>query len=296
VVSSPGYQPAIVDPPPGKSGIVRDVALRARLRQCLEEAGLDPDDFSANEVKKLFESGAIKHASGVPIRSVVLMRTVSNPVVIDRKRPDYPSGQMLPDGHAASKRAYVGGNNHHIEIRVATDEKGQEVWSGEIVSAFDAAQRKLARLRALREAGIAKPEDLRRLAEPERRRLAPVLRSIEAAHPLVDRRDDDARGGRFVMSLCEGETLYMKHKQTGETGYFVVAKLDKPHSIVVVPHWDARAATERKDAEGRKVPNSKREQFAVTPSDLKALAPPGYDHAVKVRVSPLSKVTVLQRD
>lgn len=296
VVSSPGYKAAIVDPPPGKSGIVRDLALRARLRHCLEEAGLKADDFSANEVKRLFETGAIKHASGVPIRSVVLMRTMSDPVVIDRQRPDYASGRPLPDGEAASRRAYVGGNNHHIEIRVAVDKKGRELWSGDVVPAFVVAQRKLARLRALRDAGIGKPADLRKLAEPERRRLSPVLRSVEAAHPLVDRRDDDAKGGRFAMSLCEGEMLCMKHKQTGEVGYFVVAKLDKPRSIVVVPHWDARAATERKDAEGRKVPNSKREQFAVTPSDLKALAPPGHDHAVKVRVSPLGKVTVLERD
>jgi hypothetical protein len=92
------------------------------------------------------------------------------------------------------------------------------------------------------------------------------------------------------MSLCEGEMLMMKHKHTGEVGYFVVAKLDKPQSIVVVPHWDARAATERKDSYGRKVPNSKREQFAVTPADLKGLAPPGHDHAIKVRVSPLGEV------
>jgi hypothetical protein len=88
----------------------------------------------------------------------------------------------------------------------------------------------------------------------------------------------------------------MKHKATGEVGYFVVAKLDKPQTIVLVPHWDARAATERKDAEGRKVPNSKREQFSATPSDLKTLAPPGHEHALKVRVSPLGVVTVLNRD
>lgn len=113
---------------------------------------------------------------------------------------------------------------------------------------------------------------------------------------MVDRRDNDAAGGQFVMSLCEGETLFMKDKRSGELGYFVVAKLDKPQSIVLVPHWDARAATERKDAEGKKVPNSRREQFAATPTDLKTLAPPGRDHAVKVRVSALGSVTELDRD
>ncbi len=298
IVSSPGYTLAIVDPPPGKSGIVRDVALRARLRQCLTEAKprLDPDSFTATEIKRLAETGGIRQASGVPIRSVVLLRTMSDPVVIDRKCSDYATGQMLRDDDPASKRAYVGGNNHHIEIRIATDKKGRELWSGEIVSAFEAAQRKLARLRALREVHINRPGDSRGCSTADRLELRPVLRSIEQAHPLVDRRDDDAKGGRFVMSLCEGEMLLMKHKRTGEVDYFVVAKLDKPQSIVLVPHWDARAATERKDAEGRKVPNSKREQFAVTPSDLKALAPPGHEHAVKVRVGPLGNVTVLERD
>jgi hypothetical protein len=75
------------------------------------------------------------------------------------------------------------------------------------------------------------------------------------------------------MSLCEGEMLLMKHKHRSEVGYFVVAKLDKPQTIVLVPHWDARAATPRKNAEGNKVPDSNREQFSITPSDLKELAP-----------------------
>lgn len=292
VVSAPGYSAAIIDPPPGKSGIVRDATLRRRLRNCFEAAGLDPDNFTKAEVKKLCEAGGFRQASGVPIHSIVLLRTMSDPVVIDRKRPDYATGRMVLDDDPASRRAYVGGNNHHIEIRV--DEAGK--WSGEIVSAFEAAQRKLAKLRALREARIPRPTEFRQLPKAERRRQTPVLRAVEAAHPIVDRRDDDARGGRFVMSLCEGETLYMKHKDTGGVGYFVVAKLDKPRSIVVVPHWDARAATERKDAEGKKVPDSKREQFSVTPTDLAALAPPGHEHAVKVRVSPLGVVTVLERD
>lgn len=302
VVSSPGYKQAIVDPPPGKSGIVRDAALRDRLRQCLTENGANPDDFSANEVKKLAEAGKFRQASGVPIRAVVLLRTMSDPVVIDRRRPDHTTGRMVRDDDPASRRAYVGGNNHHIEIRA--DDKGN--WSGQIVPTFEAAQRKLARLRALREARIPKPLAFRNLPPAERAKLKPVLAAIERAHPVVDRRDDDATGGRFVTSLSEGEMLWMRRKSEesgkppGEVGYFVVAKLDKradgSGSIVVVPHWDARAATERKDAEGKKVPDSKRAQFSVTPSDLKALAPPGKPHAVKVRVSPLGVVTELERD
>jgi CRISPR-associated endonuclease Csn1 len=296
VVTSPGYSPAEIDPPPGKSGIVRDVALRERLRTCIKEAGLNPDDFSANEIKKLFESGGFRQASGVPIKSVVLLRTMSDPVLIHRKRIDYATQRMIRDDDPASIRAYVGGNNHHIEIRALKDKKGKEAWSGEIVTSFEAARRKLARLRAIREAGVPKPKLFRKLSEGEREKFTTILREMERSHPLVDRTDNDEKGGRFVMSLCEGEMLFMKHKQTGELGYFVVAKLDKPQSIVLVPHWDARSATERKDAEGKKVADSKREQFAVTPTDLAKLAPPDRPHAVKVRVSPLCVVTELPGD
>lgn len=287
---------AMDDPPPGKSGIVRDRALRNQIRRCLRSAGLDPDNFTANQIKHIVESGGIRHASGVPIRSVVLLRTMSDPVVIGRKRPDYATGAMVPDEQAASLRAYVGGNNHHIEIRAGKDKKGRDQWSGQIVTAFEAAQRKLRRLKALRAENIPRPADFRKLPEPERARLRPILAAIEKAHPLVNRDDDDALGGAFVMSLCEGEMLWMRHKVTDEPGYFVVAKLDKPRSIVLVPHWDARAAGERKDAEGKPIPDSARDQFSATPSDLARLAPPGHAHAVKVRVSPLGAVTILEKD
>ncbi len=296
-----GWVPAIIDPPPGKSGIVRDVALRQRLRQCLADAGLNPDGFSANQIKKLFEAGGVRQESGVPIKSVVLLRTMSDPVVVDRKQSDYASGQMVRSTNPAAKRAYVGGNNHHIEIRFVRDKKGRENWSGQIVSAFEASQRKLARLQAMRDAGIpTTAKAYRQLSDADRKRFKPILRDIEENHPLVDRSDNDDKGGEFVMSLCEGEMLLMRQKGTtsgpDEIGYFVVAKLDKPQGIVLVPHWDARAAGERKDAEGKPVPDSKRDQFTATPIDLKTLAPPGKSHAVKVRVSPLGKVTELERD
>lgn len=176
IVASPGYQAAIVDPPPTISGLVRDVSLRSRLRQCLIDSGLNPNNFAANQIKKLVESGRIRQASTVPIRSVVLLRSMDDPVLIDRKRPDYATGRMVRDDHPESKRAYVCGNNHHIEIRV--DDRGK--WSGQIVTAFEAAQRKLAKLRAFRQAGRPaspsppnSPSYPRLTATPSRRRSAP---------------------------------------------------------------------------------------------------------------------------
>lgn len=290
IVSSAAFVPMTVDPPPAKSGIVRDRTLRMRLRTCLEENGLDPDNFSPNDIKKLHEAGKIKQASGVPIKSMVLLRTMNDPVIIRRKRLDHATGRMVYDENPASLRAYLGGNNHHIEIR--EDDAGK--WTGEIVSAFQASQRKLQKLRAFREAGVPRPSALRKLPVEERRKWRPIIARIESEYPLVERRDTDA--GRFIMSLCEGETVWMKHKSTGEIGYFVVAKLDKPQSIVLVPHWDGRAAGERNDANGKKVPDSKRDSFPATPSDLKTLAPDNQPHARKVRVTPLGEVTILERD
>ncbi|MBX3323245.1 MAG: HNH endonuclease [Phycisphaeraceae bacterium] len=296
LIKSPAYTPATIDPPPEISGIVRDADLRRRLRLCLYENGLDPDNFKANELKKLVEAGKIRHASGVPIKSVVLLRTMSDPVLIDRKKMDYSTGRMIRDDDPASKRAYLGGNNHHVEIRVAPDKTGQAVWTGEIVSAFEAAQRNLARLGAFRAAGVPKPKVYRDLPAAEKNRWRPIIRQIEQAHPIVDRRDNDKKGGAFLMSLSEGETLYMADKTSGIPGYFVVAMIFGTSRIILVPHWDARAATGRKDSEGRKVSDSVREQFEVSPNVLKSLAPPGHPHAVKVRISPLGTVTVLERD
>lgn len=295
-VGAPGFTPAIIDPPPEMSGIVRDRTLRMRLRQCLEENGLDPDKFTSNEIKKLHESGKIAQASGVPIYSVVLLRTMGNPVIIDRKQSEYGTGRMVRDRDPNSLRAYDSQNNHHIEIR--EDAKGK--WRGDIVTAYQAAQRKLAKIRAFREAGVPRPSALRKLPVEKRREWRPTISKIEADHPMVDRNDTHA--GRFVMSLCEGEMLWMRRKPDkrgeapGAEDYFVVAKMSEGEGIVLVPHWDARAAGERKDAEGKKVPHSKRDQFAATPSDLKNLAPDGQPHARKVRVSALGEVTLLDGD
>ena len=298
---------SLEDPAPGKAGLVRDRALRTRIRQCLSEHGLDLGEFDPrknsvaggftdNELKKVIDQGGVAHSSGVPIRSVVLLRTMSDPVIVARKLQVYKTGRMIPDPDPASLRAYVAGNNHHIEIRVLKNKKGNQVWSGETVTTFETAQRKLRKLQAIRLAGVPDRKKFRKLSEADREKYKCILSEIEKSHPMVDRSDNDEKGGSFVMSLAEGETLFMKHKQTDEVGYFVVAKLVKPHSVIVVPHWDARAAGERKDSEGKKVPDSKRDSFPVTPSDLEYLAPPGHPHAIKVRVSPLGDIKHLIRD
>ncbi len=300
------------DPSPNKSGIVRDRTLRDRFRKCLRSVNLDlgvfdpkknvvRGGFTTTQLTKAMDAGAIKQKSGVPIYSFVLLRTMGDAVITSRWATDYKTGQRYKvydantgKGDAAAARAYDGRNNHHIEIRVAKNKKGDEVWTGEVVTGYQAAQRKLAKLRAFKDAGIPKLKVLRKLSKVERAKFKTELRRIEKAHPIVDRSDNDEKGGKFVMSLCEGETLKMKHKKSGEVGYFVVAELVKnKKQIVLVPHWDARKASKRKDAEGKEVPDSMRDEFMATLTDLKELSPPDHPHAVKVRVSALGEMVVI---
>lgn len=201
---------ALQDPAPAKSGIVRDRALRDRIRKCLRANGLDPDDFGAAEIKNLVAGGKLTMASGVPIKSVVLLRTNTDPVIIPRKRWDLAADRMVADDDQRTRRVYIGGNNHHIEIR---EDRRTGKWRGEIIRAFEVARR--VRLDKL---------------------------------PAVDRADHD--DARFVMSLSEGEMIYARRKdRPGDPpDYYVVCKLDKVGNscrIHFAPHWDARKASEQ---------------------------------------------------
>ena len=201
---------ALRDPTPGKSGIVRDRALRDRLRKCLRTAGLNPDRFTANEIKSLIRDGRLTMASGVPIKGIVLLRANSEPVIIPRKRWDRNAGKMVVDADPRANRVYIGGNNHHVEIREHA-ETGR--WAAGVISGFEAAKR--VRL---------------------------------CKQPAVDRADDER--GRFIMSLAEGEMIYARRADRPDEGpsCFVVCKLDRAGAscrIHFAPHWDARKASEQ---------------------------------------------------
>lgn len=260
LVKSPGYTPRMVDPPPGKSGLVRDLTLRkvlrAEIERRLKEKGIprDADSFTASDLGRLLKDGPLRMPSGVPIKRITLLRTMNDPVLIKRRKFDYATGLWRDDECPRAMRAYLGGNNHHIEIR--EDAHGR--WSGDVVRTYKAAQR------------------------------------LSAGRSLVDRSFDEARGGRFVMSLAQGDTVLMRSKEGNQIGYFVVFKLDKPQTIQFKRHWDARKATGEKDEEGRLLPDSKRDEMPVTAAQLKVLAPPGEATPIKVAVDPLGGVRRLE--
>jgi len=242
---------ALPDPSPGKSGIVRDRELRDQLRRCLTRHGLNPDQFDPKALKPLLDAGQLCMASGVPIKRVILLRTLTGPVRIDRRHWNEELDRKVPaadeETRRREQRVYVGGNNHHLEIR-EDPETGK--WSGHVVSTFDAAKR-------VRGVGQDKAD-------------------------AVDRSDID--GKRFVMSLAEGETIFCRRadRPDDEPSYYVVAKLDRTSGgrqdvVHFFAHWDARTASEQ-------------DRWKATTSTLQTLGQSPEEPPYKVQVGPLGEV------
>lgn len=198
------------DPSPGKSGIVRDRELRARIRECLRENNINPDKFTSQELRRVWEEGGLRLPSGVPIKSVILLRTNTSPVIIPGKVWNSEKEGLVADANDIRRqRVYVGGNNHHVAVY--EDIKSGK-WVGEFVTTFEAAKRV-------------------RFEKKE----------------AVDRTGNDSR--KFIFSLSEGEMIYSLRRDVdsdSSAGYYVVAKLDATRNrIVFVPHWDARLASDQ---------------------------------------------------
>lgn len=252
------------DPSPGKPGIVRDRALRDCIRKCLHRNGLDPDRFKPADIKKLVAEGKLTMASGIPIKSVVLLRTNTDPVIIPRKRWDPGANRMVPDDDPHAVRVYIGGNNHHIAIR---ENRKTGRWSGKVVRMFEAARR------------------VRPAQSPDGSR--------EGPRPAVDR--SDHANARFVMSLAEGEMIYARRKDRPEelADYFVVCKIDPSGRIHLAPHWDARKAP---PSDKKKRTSEHQDRWDAVPAHLEDCGPEPGNPPYKVHVGPLGEVHRLDRD
>jgi len=271
--------------------------LKSRVDVTKPRLRLDPDGFGSAEIQLLVKHGAIRTRSKIPIKSVVCVRTINDPAVIPPKLWDENMNRRVPDSDPRTHRAYLKKNNHHIEIRERTKRRSRQSateWVGRLVPMFDAARRNAARLKALREAGIPTERQWRRLPRNERRKFHDLVSRINAAHPLVDRSDND--DGKFIMSLAIGETVHMRHPKSNEPGYFVVFKIDPGGAIHLKSHWDARSAKGEKDKSGSPIKESRREDIRCSPRQLRDLGPEPGVPPYKVRVSPLGEVTRLERD
>ncbi|UCE99917.1 MAG: hypothetical protein JSV82_02300, partial [Planctomycetota bacterium] len=147
---------------------------------------------------------------------------------------------------------------HHIEIR--ENKKGK--WVGEVITNFDAAKRVRVKPPKPKPKGWSPPQAVNREATAK---------------------------GRFVMSLCIGEMVYMRHRDTREADYFVVFKLDGNGYIHFTPHWDAG-----RDKETERCPA--RDDIRLSAAQLKKLGVDEGEPPQKVWVGPLGDVKVLKHD
>jgi len=322
LVASGEFRRKLVDPTPGKTGIVRDRSLRRLIRSELEARGLNPDQFTAGQLKAAIDAnGPLRQKSGIPIKSAVLLWANNDPVVITRKKTSIETGKRTPIDDPRTLRIHDGQNNHHVAIR-ASGKSGK--WGGEIVPTFVVAQRLSKRQQALIEIdrayrhlrrGLTPHEraglsiEVRR-AEGERRKrewkqamkeLKPRRATVIAAHPLVDRTDNDK--STFVMSLAEGEMIYARrHDRPGAPAdYFVVRQLNRnkrggAKSIELVAHWDARKKLPSKEKKKGGDLSRFQDRWVVSPAQLASCGPEPGTAPQKVRVSPLGKVTILEKD
>ncbi|NLX13197.1 MAG: type II CRISPR RNA-guided endonuclease Cas9 [Phycisphaerales bacterium] len=254
----------LVDPALGKGGLVRDWGLRKIIRDCLAANGIDPDNFTSKMIAEFANTGKLRMPSGVPIKSIITIGPISDPVKI-AVRDRYTGKQALNTITGQPLyRFHISRNNHHSEI---LEDNNTGKWSDDCVTMFRAAQR----VRPSKDS-YSKP------VEPK---------------PAVNHSDRD--GLRFIMSLSEGETIYMRHPGSDIVDYFVVFKLS-PGRLYFIHHWDARPSALRKDVNGNTIPNSNREEISVTPADMKSLGPEPSIPPYKVRVGPLGEVTRLDYD
>jgi CRISPR-associated endonuclease Csn1 len=198
------------DIPPAKSGIIRDIELRDKIRDWLKE-----HNFSDMEKAKAYikENGLI--INGTPVRKLRVLWKLNEVKEIPRKKYDFESGRIVKDNNYKTSRVYQTQNNHHIEIR--ENEKGN--WIGEVVTNFDAAKRVRVKPPKPKPQGWTPP-------------------------PAVNR--EDTKKGRFVMSLSKGEIVHMRHPETQKDNYFAVFKIDSPNTIHFTPHTDANPASSKK--------------------------------------------------
>ena len=122
------------DVPPGKSGVIRDIELRDKIRDWLEAHGFSD---MAQAKAYLKEHGLI--INGTPVRKVRLLWKLNE--VVERPRRGFDYENSCATAKRKSLRVYQTQNNHHIEIRQNVSKKGVVKWSGDVISNFDAATR-----------------------------------------------------------------------------------------------------------------------------------------------------------
>ena len=125
---------ALDDVPPGKSGIIRDIELRDKIRDWLKKKNFSDMNKAKTYLK---EDGLV--INGTPIKKVRLLWKLNEVKEIPLEGYDYENA--TEEQKRKSLRVYQTQNNHHIEIREKVNKKGAVKWSGDVITNFDAAIR-----------------------------------------------------------------------------------------------------------------------------------------------------------
>lgn len=156
------YRKRIEDLTPKMIGDIRDPAIKRIVEDACESRGVDLN--SGKAVGKVLLDPPVTMPSGVPIKRVRIC--ISSKTMIPLRK----------DGERVTK--YVAsGDNHHVEIFETLDKKGRTVWTGRIVSRFNAHRR------------------------------------LRHGEPVVDRRGPE--GETFLMSLCNNDTVLLTADDDG---------------------------------------------------------------------------------
>ncbi|HOV34074.1 MAG TPA: type II CRISPR RNA-guided endonuclease Cas9, partial [Candidatus Hydrogenedens sp.] len=148
-----------------------DPIVRETVKKKLEELGTDNlKVFAEPENYPLMPN---KKGLKIPIKSVR----------IKKKVPVFPVGKNERVRYVATDE------NHHIEIFETVDKKGRTVWDANVVSMFEAMQRK--------------------------------KKGEEIIQRKLIRDGKEIEGAKFLFSLCKGDMVYMKDKD-GKFDYYTV--------------------------------------------------------------------------
>ncbi|HMP74167.1 MAG TPA: type II CRISPR RNA-guided endonuclease Cas9 [Kiritimatiellia bacterium] len=275
------YPVAQDDPPLGRNSyLIRDPSLRVILRNQLLALGVDVDTCSKTALKAALTSNAFSLPSGVPIKKVVCYRTIAEPVI-------YEYTSAVDPEHREVNRVYMGRNTHHVEIRETSEGK----WKGCAITMNDVAAQNALKLKALHDCKMRYPD------ESERNLRKQCLRRTQLDFPLVNRRD--TQDGRFVMSLCEGETLLMKNPETGLPDVFAVVKIAVQGPKIAFKHHSIQKGPDKPEKTSKDVlvTSSSIPLIEITPGSLlgKHSLPNGSPPR-KVKITPLGSITFVDRD
>ncbi len=156
--------------------------------------------LSANEVEKIFDphvraqvASAVREAGGDPKKAFGSLRDgfcytdqKGRERRVDKVRIK-ASIEAISVGRAPHERLVASGSNHHLAVYESKDAKGRPCWNGELVSRYEAQQRK--------------------------RRKQPVVRRGETGH------------GRFLFSLAGGDVIALT--EAGVTACYRVRSISQ---------------------------------------------------------------------